>query len=116
MTDAISSNIELIIYLLKNKLNNNLFECSICYKNTNFFYTICKPECMSYSYCKKCVEHIIYERKKCPFTNIELKENDMCLDYRLNNKIEERKLKQKEIEKIINNRVIKNISIKIDIT
>lgn len=110
-----SKNIELIVFLLKKKLNKKSFECSICYESSEKFYTICKAECMSYSYCKNCIEHIVYERKKCPFTNIELKAQDICLDYRINRKIEENKQKQKEIEKMFNNKLIKNISIKIDI-
>lgn len=110
-----SKNIELIIFLLKNKLNNKSFECFICYEDVEEYYTICKPRCMNYSYCKKCVEHIVNIRKKCPFTNIEVEPKDICLDYRLNRKIEENKQKQMEIDKILNNKIIKNISIKIDI-
>jgi hypothetical protein len=110
-----SKDIELIIFLLKRKLNNSSFECFICYENVERYYTICKPECMSYSYCRNCINHMVNDRKRCPFTNIELEKKDICLDYRINKKIEENKKKQLEIDKMFNNKFIKNISIKIDI-
>lgn len=109
-----SKKIELIIFLLKKKLNDKFFECSICYESVEKYYTICKSECMNYSYCKNCIEHIVNNRKRCPFTNIELEQKDICLDYRINKKIEENKKKQMEFDKIFNNKLIKNISIKID--
>lgn len=110
-----SKNIEFLMFLLNKKINKNIFECFICFENTETFYTFCKPNCMNYSYCKKCINHITKETKKCPFTNIEVDEKNICLDYRKNKKVEKQKSMQEEFEKMLNNKLINNISIRIDI-
>lgn len=114
MTSSNIKDIELIVFILNKKLNNEYFICSICFEKFKKFYIICKPECINYSYCKKCVYRICYERNKCPFTNIKFSPKDICLDYRKNRKIEEKEKKQKELEKILNNNVIKNMIININ--
>lgn len=108
-------NIELIIYFLKKEYNKKIFECPICCKNTNKFYMFCKPECICYSYCENCIKRIAYERKRCPFTNTDVSSNDICIDYRKNKEIENQKQIQEKMNKILNNKIIKNISIRIDI-
>jgi hypothetical protein len=111
-----SNNIELITYFLKKEYNRNIFECCICCENTKIFYTFCKPECICYSYCKKCVERIAYERGKCPFTNVIISNYDICLDYRKNKEIEKQEKIQEKVNVFLKNKIIKNISIKIDIS
>lgn len=100
---------EIIKFILERKIDDDLYQCCICMEKTEIFYIICKSECLDYSYCKKCIENIEKNRKKCPFTNIEFKYKDICLDTRKNKIID----KQKQIYNKIGN-TIKNISINIE--
>lgn len=116
MTES-SKMVEMIKFFLDNDLDEKLFECCICNKNTERFYIICKPNCIDYSYCKRCIDRVSKERKKCPFTNVEFTYKDVCLDYRKNKDIEKQKQIINNIKTYLdNNKEIKNISIKIDFT
>lgn len=103
-----------IFEVIKCLLDVNKYECCICNENTKEFYIICKPGCIGYSYCKKCI-NIIKTRNKCPFTNLSFSIDDICLDYKTNKSIDEN-LKLMEKLKNVIGKSIKNISINIEIT
>ena len=90
MTES-SNVIELIKYFLDRDSNEILSQCCICIKKVEKLYIICKPGCIKYSYCNKCISRIVNERKRCPFTNIEFNHKDVCLDYKINEHIEKQK-------------------------
>lgn len=108
---------EIIKFFLDNELDKSIFECCMCAENTEKFYIICKPNCMDYSYCKKCIDRISRERGKCPFTNIEFAYKDVCLDYRKNKNIEKQKQIFNNLKIYLDkDKQIKNISVRIDFT
>jgi hypothetical protein len=105
------SNIYEIVNCFLNKLK---YECCICNEKAKEFYIICKPGCVSYSYCKICIENI-RTRRRCPFTNIIFDNKDICLDHKTNKDIDEN-IKIFEKLKYILGKSIKTISINIETT
>lgn len=84
------------------------FKCCICVKKVDFFYLICKPNCVNNSYCRECIVKIEKENKRCPFTNTVFTYEDISIDYKKNKSLES----FKEIHKKLFD---KKISINIDI-
>lgn len=89
--------------------NEESFKCCICLKKPNIFYLICKPNCISNSYCKECIYRIERENGKCPFTNTKFTYEDISMDYRKNKSLEIYK-------EIFNDFNEKKIKINIDIS
>ena len=106
----------LIDYFLNSfsRTNREEFQCCICCSYTEVFYIIFKRECFDYSYCKECIEFVVNIRKRCPYTNINVNIDDICMDRRKNKLIEEYKAKNNEIRKYFSKESIKKISVKID--
>lgn len=69
-------------------LDKDRFKCSICFKNVEVFYLICKPNCIDNSYCKQCIEKIEKINNRCPFTNTYFTDKDISIDYRKNKSFE----------------------------
>lgn len=113
MTDSSKFNLFEIVNLF---LDKDILECCICNENVDKLYIICKSGCINNSYCKKCIENLVNNRRRCPFTNIDFGYDDICLDYKNNKNIENRKQMFNYISKKLGIKQIKNISINIEIT